>query len=220
MAKKKSSQSPTQMTLKLLRDWGWMVQTVEYRQQSWADHLLRDRARDVVAAYREKGSDAKTRTARQQSMAKLADICDTFVPGRKIDLFGFIDIVGLRWNAEQKRCDTVVAIQCTSLDNRGARIRKIKTECIDQAVAWLQTGATIEVWGWHKYADKQKIADPFGVEHGGKRQWRPKMSPITFDDFDMDNIEDARAVAANKAELERRWEQQDKREVSDEEIPF
>lgn len=60
---------------------------------------------------------------------------------KRIDLFGFIDIVAMR-DGE------ICGVQATSLDNMGARIAKIKAE--PRAKTWKKAGGTIQVWGWRK----------------------------------------------------------------------
>lgn len=62
---------------------------------------------------------------------------------RRHDLFGFIDMIVL---SEGK----TLGVQVTSRSNMSARAKKIKTECKDDALAWLNAGNEIEVWGWGK----------------------------------------------------------------------
>ncbi len=81
--------------------------------------------------------------------------------GKRYDLFGFIDLVGIRDGQ-------IVGIQATSTANRAARVAKIKMECWPEAKAWLAAGGLIEVWGWRKY--KQ-------AENG--RWWRHSVLEVT-----------------------------------------
>ena len=66
---------------------------------------------------------------------------------RRIDLFGFIDIVAL--------CPIgVVAVQTTSGANVAARISKIRE--LDAAKRWLDVGGHIVVHGWRKVGARGK----------------------------------------------------------------
>lgn len=81
------------------------------------------------------------------------------------DLFGFIDIVGL----DHK----IIAIQATTGSNASARVKKILTERADNAIAWLESGGLIQVWGWRKLSPR-----------GTKREkWEPKIYHIYLEDF-------------------------------------
>lgn len=86
--------------------------------------------------------------------------------GVRIDLFGFIDLVAL--------CGShgIVGIQATSGSNITSRIRKILTECREPAMAWLEAGGKIEVWGWKK--KKVKV---------NGRNWVPDIRLIKIEDF-------------------------------------
>lgn len=61
------------------------------------------------------------------------------------DLFGFIDVVALTGSS-------IVGIQATSGGEVSRRVEKIRSQCREQAEAWLDSGGLIEVWGWRKYA--------------------------------------------------------------------
>lgn len=140
------SDSPTTRTLKHLRGEGFICDVAEYWQSSFAQSA-------VVSA-------AKSGRGMKPALAGLAKAG----PGRRIDLFGFIDIVALR--------DGIVGIQTTTTGNAPARKTKILTECSEAAKAWLKAGGIIEVWGWKKYA---KAID--------RKFWRPTVTEITADDF-------------------------------------
>jgi len=60
---------------------------------------------------------------------------------RRIDLFGFIDVVALRPGE-------ILGIQSTTSDNHAARRSKIAET--DGARAWLDAGGRIEIWSWRK----------------------------------------------------------------------
>lgn len=83
---------------------------------------------------------------------------------QRIDLFGFIDIVAVR--------ERLVGLQCTSGSNHSSRVKKIVTECREDALAWINAGGTIEVWSWKRY--KKAV---------NRRFWRPRIDVITAEDF-------------------------------------
>jgi hypothetical protein len=83
-------------------------------------------------------------------IAEVSERWNSFTKQRK-DLFGFIDIICLDISAKQ-----TWGIQCTSTGNMSARIKKICTECKEQAIAWLQAGNYIEVIGWSKKGPRNK----------------------------------------------------------------
>jgi hypothetical protein len=81
-------------------------------------------------------------------------------------LFGFIDIIALV-------DDSILAIQATTLSNSSSRVKKIGTDCIEQAIRWIHCGGKIEVWAWHRYA--QPVDG---------RIWRPKVTVIDQEKLD------------------------------------
>ena len=89
----------------------------------------------------------------------LAGVVERFLPRGdrpvRVDLFGFVDVVCCKQTG-------VLFVQATSGGNVPARVRKIKEECGEEALACLQAGATIEVWGW------RKLARP---PEGSRRRW-------------------------------------------------
>ena len=72
---------------------------------------------------------------------------------RRIDLFGFIDIVALDGHPG------LLGIQATTTSNAPARVTKILEECTEAALEWLAAGNRVEVWGWAKRGlkDKRKL---------------------------------------------------------------
>ncbi len=82
-----------------------------------------------------------------------------FTKQRK-DLFGFIDLIAIR-------SGLTVGIQATSTPNMSARIKKIKGECFQAALKWLQAGNVIIVIGWSKK----------------KNRWVEKIVEITAETF-------------------------------------
>lgn len=63
--------------------------------------------------------------------------------GRRVDLFGFIDVVALLGPT-----GGVCGVQCTTVKNASARVKKITTQRDAYARAWIESGGRIEVWGW------------------------------------------------------------------------
>ena len=80
---------------------------------------------------------------------------------RRIDLFGFIDIVAL--DAAAGLC---WGVQCTTATNKSARLHKILGECYTTAVAWLECGNRIELVTWSKRgaAGKRKLWSPMRLQ--------------------------------------------------------
>lgn len=89
----------------------------------------------------------------------LAGVVERFLPHSKfptrVDLFGFVDVVACTNKG-------VLFIQATSGNNLPSRVRKIKEECCGEALACLEAGARIEVWGWRKLAKPRE---------GSRRVW-------------------------------------------------
>jgi hypothetical protein len=88
--------SPTQLTLKRLREEGYLCQVVEH----------------------------------YNFFAKIRQ-----------DLFGFVDVIGVRENE-------TIAVQATSYSNVSARVKKIADH--ENIPMVRKAGWRIEVWGWHK----------------------------------------------------------------------
>ena len=70
---------------------------------------------------------------------------------RRIDLFGFIDIV-----AVQESRTGFLCIQATTDNNISERIKKVLEKCSESARRVLQSGNSIEVWGWREYKPRGK----------------------------------------------------------------
>jgi hypothetical protein len=88
--------------------------------------------------------------------------------GKRIDLFGFLDIVTLC--PEYK---TITGVQSCG-QAFSAHVKKIVGECRENAILWLKCGGRIEVWGWRKIKYKR----------GGKLMvWKPRVKEITEEDF-------------------------------------
>ena len=72
-------------------------------------------------------------------------------PGRRIDLFGFIDGISLDTSTGGT---SIIGWQATSGSNLSSRIAKIRTECREQAIDWLNAGGRIELWAWRKLSPR------------------------------------------------------------------
>lgn len=89
-------------------------------------------------------------------------------PGKRSDLFGFIDII----------CMTdagVLAVQSTGTDFAG-HYKKITQDCAIRARQWIQMpNARLQLWGWRKVKKAR----------GGKLMvYRPRVHEFTLQDFD------------------------------------
>lgn len=89
-------------------------------------------------------------------------------PGRKWrkDLFGFIDLVGMHED------HGFVGIQATAGRNISARLAKIKSKCLANALKWVRCGGLIDVIDWRQY--KKRV--------DGKL-WRPTIVRLTESDL-------------------------------------
>ena len=75
-----------------------------------------------------------------------AQVVEKWVPQarRRIDLFGFIDVLAMKVPDEQG----ILGIQATTMENRTKRVKKIKEA--PAAWEWLMAGNRLEVWCWRK----------------------------------------------------------------------
>ena len=137
--------TPTQRTLAALRSAGYIAGVVEYWQPSHAARGVVSAAEDWCRA----GGDIGELTSAVDDLKK-------FGPGKRQDLFDFIDIIAIR--------DEILGVQCTSASGVSARVNKIILECQEEAQTWLKSGGRLEVWGWKKYS---KPID--------RRFWRPSI---------------------------------------------
>lgn len=139
----------TQRTMEWLRNQGYLVCKTEYWQQSNAE-------RGIVQA---------AKAGNWQATRKAVDNAKKYGPGIRRDLFGFIDIVALGQG-------DIIAVQCTSTGNLGARSTKIKVERRTEAIEWLSSGGRIWLVGWKKYAKP--------VE---RKWWRHTLRELRLVDF-------------------------------------
>ena len=87
--------------------------------------------------------------------------------GRRIDPFGFIDILCIAPNA-------IVAIQSTGPHGHSTHRWAILQN--EFAYEWLRSGGEIELWSWRKLLKKV----------GGKLKiWTPRIESIALSDFDL-----------------------------------
>ena len=84
--------------------------------------------------------------------------------GKRKDLFGFIDAILIE-------NDILFGLQITSGNCVPARIKKIKSECKESAIAFLKTGNKILVIGWRK------------LKSTGRQKWHPRIHEITLEDL-------------------------------------
>ena len=132
MAKKTKSASETKMSLDLCRRKGWLVQKAEYWLPSFRIYDVITVAQQVCAG-----------TAAKADLSKiLSDYRSN--PGARKDLFGFVDIVALTGE------EGIIAIQSTSHSMISTRFNKIRIECQEAAMKWLESGGKIQIWGWHQ----------------------------------------------------------------------
>lgn len=127
--------TPTQRTLKALRDMGYRADVAEYWQPSSA-------ARQVVEEA-QRWAKSSTTDGLLQAIASLEESG----PGKRRDLFGFLDILAIGRGK-------TLGVQCTATSGISARITKIQIERQAESVAWLEDGNALEVWGWKKYSKR------------------------------------------------------------------
>lgn len=84
--------------------------------------------------------------------------------GHRVDVFGFGDVLALDGQPGS------LLIQATSGSNVAGRLNKIKTECADNARAWLAAGNRIAVYGWAKKSNGTP---------GGRKLWSVRVVEVT-----------------------------------------
>ncbi len=146
--KKASGPSPTARTLAECRKRGWLAQTVEQRIPH--TFITRDLFNfgDVLAL-------------------------DCYGPGEELCFPGLDDTVISINQAGAPRMGSLL-IQTTA-DNGGnvaKRADKIRSQCRAEAIAWLERGNRIEVWGWGKRG-----------KEGKRKLWTLRIVSVTLADF-------------------------------------
>lgn len=91
----------------------------------------------------------------------------------RLDLFGCIDIVGIREN-----CQGVLGIQATSGSNISNRLQKCRQSKI--LPVWLKAGNRFQIWGWAAKCQKRKD----GIR-GHHRKLEVDIREITLSDFNL-----------------------------------
>lgn len=101
-----------------------------------------------------------------------AAIVERWIPqtNRRKDVFGFGDILAL------DGLPGSLLIQVTSTSGMSARVKKISDECRVEALAWVEAGNRIEVWGFAKRVHRNKD----GTKSKLKR-WALRVVPIDRD---------------------------------------
>lgn len=70
-------------------------------------------------------------------------------PGHRVDLFGVIDLVGVR-PTEDKRGLQIVGVQATSDNGGNHASRRAKILAEPRAKLWCDAGGALELWSWKK----------------------------------------------------------------------
>lgn len=94
-----------------------------------------------------------------------AGVVERWIPQarRRIDLFGFIDIIAIRSGVPG-----VVGIQATSGSNVASRVRKIQALAVHKR--WLECGNEIWVVGWREVQWRRKDGTK-----AKRRRWEPRI---------------------------------------------
>ena len=64
---------------------------------------------------------------------------------RRVDLFGFIDLIALPPASEGRR---MIGIQACAGSGLSEHLKKITDDCHEAARDWLIAGARIQIWAW------------------------------------------------------------------------
>lgn len=122
---------------------------------------------------RKKRKPSKTPTARTLEYCRkhgwIAQCVEQTIPKMfiKRDLFGVIDIIAITPERQ------IIGIQATGDSVSGnVSTRKHKILAEPRALAWLLTGARLEVWGWGKRGAQ-----------GERKLWRLRVEPIAAEMF-------------------------------------
>lgn len=105
----------------------------------------------------------------------LAQVVERYNPHakRRVDLFGFIDVVALGW------VEGVIGIQTTTTDHISHRLDKLRTECADNMRRWLQCGNHLVIHGWAKQGPR-----------GKRKTWTLTQRVITLTDLVIEPAEE------------------------------
>jgi hypothetical protein len=90
----------------------------------------------------------------------LAQVVERYNPHakRRIDLFGFIDIIALldMGTSVVPQWVQTLGIQTTTTGHISHRLEKLRTECADAMRWWLMAGNRLEIHGWAKRGARGK----------------------------------------------------------------
>jgi hypothetical protein len=100
----------------------------------------------------------------------LAQVVERYNPHakRRVDLFGFIDIVALDV-INYRGC---LGVQSTTTENISHRLDKLRTECRSAMGAWLDAGNALHIHGWSRKGPR-----------GQRKLWTLTERVITTDDL-------------------------------------
>ena len=90
--------------------------------------------------------------ARLRRAGALAQVVERYNPHakRRVDLFGFIDIVALDGKPG------TLGVQTTSADHISHRLAKLREECAAAMTRWLEAGNRLVIHGWAKRGPRGK----------------------------------------------------------------
>src|ERR1700734_2393701 len=82
-----------------------------------------------------------------------AAVVEKWLPkvNRRRDLFGVGDVL-----AVSRRERLTLLVQCTSMTNVSARVRKAQASA--ELLVWLRAGNAFEVWGWDARGELKRVA--------------------------------------------------------------
>jgi hypothetical protein len=98
----------------------------------------------------------------------LAQVVERYNPHakRRVDLFGFIDVVALDGGPG------TLGVQTTSAGNVAHRMDKLRTTCAGAMDRWLAAGNRLTIHGWAKRGPR-----------GARKVWTLSARPISRDDL-------------------------------------
>lgn len=98
----------------------------------------------------------------------LAQVVEKWIPRarRRVDLFGWIDVVVLDDGPG------VLGIQATTAANVSHRMAKLRDDCADAMGKWLANGNRLAIHGWAKRGPR-----------GGRKRWMLSGRYITAEDL-------------------------------------
>jgi len=166
--------SPTQLTLRYLREQGFLAQVVERWVLTRDPHAEGERAGmlSAITYLRESANlRATARPVEAETIRHLAGVIERSLPqlpqgspGRRVDLFGFIDVLCLDG---KPGC---LGAQCCAYSGVSAHVKEIKAGSVkfpaagkrraheeakrSLALRWLAHGNRLSIFGWRKVDGK------------------------------------------------------------------